>query len=655
MLPSSILDRTTTPGLRRIDPPRINLDSSDESPYEHEYGSAGYSPEHYARATLASLKESLEVSSRILDEVGVGSPDSPTLGSSAGHPSPTISGTTAVGGADRERDRERIAGSGSSDSETGEVSRRRRWGGSRHGAGGRMGSRTETQAGASPPHVVDPATIPIRTSSSRATSQNSEAGGTRHSIASDFPLPPSSPRRHRSLMMTSVPEEREKRGGHRASMGTSTTASPDERVWLAATSSRGHPNGGSHSHYQRLIDPDLRSASSSKHAATPSTSTLSRPPTRDAPAQSSFLHPTASPQHPPPTAGWTPEKENILTAPFDYLESHPGKDIRARLIHAFNTYLRVPAPSLAIITKVVSMLHTASLLIDDVEDSSSLRRGVPVAHHIFGAAQTINSANYVYFLALQELGKLRNPECVGIYTEELLNLHRGQGMDLFWRDTLTCPSEEDYLEMVGNKTGGLFRLAVKLMCAESPSHNFPSAPPAAGVDRPADLRGPTAPDEKCVTPDGKTDYIPLVNTIGLLFQILDDYRNLCHPTYTANKGLCEDLTEGKFSFPIIHSIRAAPSSLVLINILKQRTQDEDVKRFAVKYMEGTGSFGYTRRVLRGLTRKALELVGVVEARIGASPGAAGEAEEGGGIREILEGLRVDKGEKGARPSEGNGK
>lgn len=60
-------------------------------------------------------------------------------------------------------------------------------------------------------------------------------------------------------------------------------------------------------------------------------------------------------------------------------------------------------------------------------------------------------------------------EAVKIYTEELLNLHRGQGMDLFWRDTLTCPSEDDYLEMVGNKTGGLFRLAVKLMQVESKS------------------------------------------------------------------------------------------------------------------------------------------------------------------------------------------
>lgn len=110
--------------------------------------------------------------------------------------------------------------------------------------------------------------------------------------------------------------------------------------------------------------------------------------------------------------------------------------------------------------------------VDDVEDSSILRRGIPVAHSIFGTAQTINSANYVYFGALQELLKLCNPRAIQIYTDELCNLHRGQGMDLFWRDTLTCPTEEDYLEMVGNKTGGLFRLAVKLMQAESSSNMF---------------------------------------------------------------------------------------------------------------------------------------------------------------------------------------
>jgi len=107
-----------------------------------------------------------------------------------------------------------------------------------------------------------------------------------------------------------------------------------------------------------------------------------------------------------------------------------------------------------------------------------LRRGIPVAHSIFGTAQTINSANYVYFQALQEIFKLNSPKAIQIYTDELINLHRGQGMDLFWRDTLTCPTEDDYLEMVGNKTGGLFRLAVKLMQAESSSNKCgsPSTP-----------------------------------------------------------------------------------------------------------------------------------------------------------------------------------
>jgi len=283
--------------------------------------------------------------------------------------------------------------------------------------------------------------------------------------------------------------------------------------------------------------------------------------------------------------------------PYEYMHGLPGKDFRAQLVAAFNVWLNVPEESLRIITEVVGMLHTSSLLVDDVEDNSVLRRGVPVAHSIFGTAQTINSANYVYFLALQEVFKLNNPKAIAIYTDELLNLHRGQGMDLFWRDTLTCPSEDDYLEMVGNKTGGLFRLAIKLMQAESTTN---------------------------------VDCTPLVNTVGMLYQILDDYRNLSDDTYTANKGMCEDLTEGKFSFPVIHSIHTAPENRILINILKQKTRDEDVKRYAVAYMEKTGSFSYTRKVLRGLTKRALTQIDELE-RDGAS---------GNLIRAILAKLQV---------------
>ena len=84
--------------------------------------------------------------------------------------------------------------------------------------------------------------------------------------------------------------------------------------------------------------------------------------------------------------------------------------------------------------------------------------------------------------------------------------------------------------------------------------------------------------------------------------------NLSSNEYTDNKGLCEDLTEGKFSFPIIHSIRSNPQNRQLINILKQKTSDEGVKKYAVKYMESTGSFEYCRVVLRDLKEKALGMV-----------------------------------------------
>jgi geranylgeranyl diphosphate synthase type 3 len=298
---------------------------------------------------------------------------------------------------------------------------------------------------------------------------------------------------------------------------------------------------------------------------------------------------------------WTPQKEEIIMGPYDYLFAHPGKDIRSALIKAFNSFLDVPPRSLEIITKVVGMLHTSSLLIDDVQDGSQLRRGVPVAHNIFGVAQTINSANYVYFLALQELQRLENmAEAMEIFTTELLNLHRGQGMDLYWRDTLTCPTEDDYLEMVQNKTGGLFRLAVKLMQAESP--------------------------EK-----GRIDCVPLVNLMGLVFQICDDYLNLSSGTYTKNKGLCEDLTEGKFSFPVIHSIRSNPANLQLINILKQKTTDDGVKRYAVAYMETTGSFDYSRKVVKELKAKAGDLIAEMD----------GGSGRGSQVKAILDMMDVD--------------
>ena len=269
---------------------------------------------------------------------------------------------------------------------------------------------------------------------------------------------------------------------------------------------------------------------------------------------------------------WTDEKEKTIRNPYDYIASQPGKEFRTLLLNSLNAWLEVPEPSLTIITNVVRMLHTASLLIDDIQDGSALRRGLPTAHKVFGVAQTINAGNYVYFLALQELKNLNNSAAaIEIYTTEMLYLHRGQGMELYWRDTLACPSEDDYLEMVSHKTGGLFRLAVKLMQLEA---------------------------------SRSVDCMPLVHLLGLIFQIADDYRNLSNLDYTLKKGLCEDLTEGKFSFPVIHSIHSDPTNTQLLHILAQKPTDVEVKRSAVQYIESTGSLEYTRKVVEELIDRA---------------------------------------------------
>ncbi|PVU98448.1 hypothetical protein BB559_001593 [Furculomyces boomerangus] len=69
--------------------------------------------------------------------------------------------------------------------------------------------------------------------------------------------------------------------------------------------------------------------------------------------------------------------EEALLGPYNYLSSRPGKDVRKQFILAFNDWLKVSEEDLNAINGVITMLHTSSLLIDDVEDDSDLRRGFP--------------------------------------------------------------------------------------------------------------------------------------------------------------------------------------------------------------------------------------------------------------------------------------
>ncbi|KAF7965508.1 hypothetical protein HWV62_43098 [Athelia sp. TMB] len=78
---------------------------------------------------------------------------------------------------------------------------------------------------------------------------------------------------------------------------------------------------------------------------------------------------------------WSEADESALLEPYTYITSNPGKEIRGQMIDAFNHWLKVPTEKLKIITRVVSMLHSATLIpsVDDIEDDSQLRRGQPGA------------------------------------------------------------------------------------------------------------------------------------------------------------------------------------------------------------------------------------------------------------------------------------
>ncbi|CAL7936112.1 unnamed protein product [Xylocopa violacea] len=155
-------------------------------------------------------------------------------------------------------------------------------------------------------------------------------------------------------------------------------------------------------------------------------------------------------------------------------------------------------------------------------------------------------------------------------------------MEIYWRNSYICPSETTYKVIAVQKTGGLFTLVVRLMQLFS---------------------------------DRKQDFTLLSRMLGLYFQIRDDYCNLYLDEYAQTKSYCEDLTEGKFSFPIVHAIQTNPEGKQIINILKQRTKDITVKRYCVSLLEKFGSFAYTRIELEELDKQSRDEID----RLGGNP------------------------------------
>ncbi|KAK6536015.1 hypothetical protein TWF281_000261 [Arthrobotrys megalospora] len=270
--------------------------------------------------------------------------------------------------------------------------------------------------------------------------------------------------------------------------------------------------------------------------------------------------------------------EEIVSEPFEYVSSLPSKKVRKLAIEALDIWYQVPQQSMDTINTIIDILHSSSLIIDDIEDGSELRRGYPAAHMVFGTPQAINAANYLFVKALEEVEKL--PGTLGsslspikIYRQELRNLHIGQAMDLHWTFHTQCPSEAEYIRMIDGKTGGLFRMAGSLMRSQ------------ATINKDMDVND-------------------LLVLMGRYFQIRDDYQNLGSADYSKAKGDLSDLDEGKYSFMLIHALNNAKGTQ-LKSLLQLRGRSEkglsvEQKRLIMRSLERSKSMEYTLRVLEQL-------------------------------------------------------
>ncbi len=238
---------------------------------------------------------------------------------------------------------------------------------------------------------------------------------------------------------------------------------------------------------------------------------------------------------------------------------------------------------------IVECVHNGTLMIDDIEDDSLLRRGKPAVHKIFGTDIAVNAGNAMYYLplltllrnkSLDEKTKLASYE---IYVQEMINISFGQATDIAWHKGLVNSEKiaiDEYLQMCAYKTGTLARMAAKLGAL------FAGASP------------------QLIEKTGV-----LAESIGIGFQIQDDILNL---TATSGKNqftaeyIGSDITEGKRTLIVIHALSKAnkQDKKRLLDILNMHTRDEKIISEAITIMKKYDSILYARAFARDFVQKA---------------------------------------------------
>jgi geranylgeranyl pyrophosphate synthase len=220
-------------------------------------------------------------------------------------------------------------------------------------------------------------------------------------------------------------------------------------------------------------------------------------------------------------------------------------------------------------------LHVGSLIVDDVEDGSGVRRGGPTCHELYGVPIAINTGTAAYFMGQkllfsEDASAETRVRLYDLYFEAMRAGHAGQAMDLDGFDDAVEAAVE---------TGDAGTLERRL----SAMHRLKTAAPAAALARMGALVG-GGTEERV---EGLGRYF---ESLGMSFQIVDDALNL-RGFKGELKTVGEDISAGHVTYPFVKAMaKLGPEDRRwLWDVVKSRTGDRDVVASAIAKLEECGA------------------------------------------------------------------
>lgn len=258
--------------------------------------------------------------------------------------------------------------------------------------------------------------------------------------------------------------------------------------------------------------------------------------------------------------GW--RNEDLTPADAD-----PGKLIRPQLVLLACAAAGGDPHQALPLAAGIQLLHDFSLIHDDIEDDSAMRRGRRTLWHIWGLAHGINAGDAMFVIAHLAIHRLserglpaeRVLSILRRFDEIILRICEGQYLDLSFEGDLSI-TPADYLTMIGGKTAALIAGAAELGAR------------AAGADG--------------ATVAALADF---GRAVGLAFQIEDDILGIWGAPEQTGKPFAADLYRRKVSLPVVHALTHSPDRERLAALYRQPTLDEAAVMKAMAILDAAGS------------------------------------------------------------------